>query len=246
MIPRLLGLLFALGGLAVLGVWMWLDGVSPRGIVAGELAFVVGAVLVSLPSGRLLGLGRDGRGQAVSEVVLDANGSRLLLLRPGGHVASLDLSDGALGVGPDAFPDGPGATLTRAQEATYGDVARLWLTGERRHTLHGLHGGGCVPEFVSGALLLTPVLREAPPDPLPVLVAHAESLNDGAAELLTRLELVGGAESWTARFVEPTLVHATHLVLTEDRVVVILRGPGGPQALALAWDTGAQLWKVRL
>jgi hypothetical protein len=135
--------------------------------------------------------------------------------------------------------------------ATYGDVARLWLTGEQRRELHGLQPQPAVaPELVSGQLVITDALATAPPSPLPILVLHRASLEPGAPELVRWIGL-DGQTRWETRFPTETIGRARTLVVAADDLVLELgptatangrRGRGGGELLALAIATGEPRW----
>jgi hypothetical protein len=132
--------------------------------------------------------------------------------------------------------------------ANYGDVARLWLEGEMRLALHGLQPQPAEPpEFVKGDLVLTSAIERAPPEPLPILVLHRESLDEAAAELLTSVAL-DGKTRWSRTFPSPTIARGRWLFATKGRIVLVLQeeGRGHHEALAIDAASGEVCWRTRL
>jgi hypothetical protein len=178
---------------------------------------------------------------------------RAYRLRDGGELASA----GVPAIAPERRHD-----VERVTRASYGDLARLWLEGDRRRALHGLQPQPATPlEFVRGELVTTAHLLAAPTEPLPILVFHVPSLDEPVAELLALVAL-DGAVRWQVAFPAAMIRRARQLFATADRLVFVLgatrsvytndgdrirpRGDEPPEAVALDRATGAVAWRVEI
>jgi len=212
---------------------------------------------------------RYARKDGIARTALSADRSLLLVERSGGYRCALRVSDGVQVAKNGAVVLADAASDSeigfRRDKVTYGDdYARLWLSGDQRMVLQGLEarpGKHKTGAFISGGLVVTRAILEGVPKPLPVLVRHVESLDDGSAELLTSVNYEEGGIRWTMRFARPALDRARHLFTFPEQLIflfvpefkarslngsLVRRVTGPCEALALDAATGAERWRARL
>jgi hypothetical protein len=190
--------------------------------------------------------------ESVLAVQREGQAPRAYRLRDGGELAT---------AGVDVVAPDPRHDVALATQATYGDIARLWLEGDRRRALHGLQPQPATPlEVVRGEFVVTKQLLAEPTEPLPILLFHVPSLDEPVAELLTLVAL-DGAVRWQVAFPAAMIRRARQLFVTPELVVFVLgKTPGiyrygdtirhagdePPEAVALDRATGAVVWRAEI
>ena len=250
---------YALGVIALVALLL-VQGTPPRQLplwIAGMLVVVVAAERYQR------GRARSSRSVAITAVAIvdasvlavqrDGQRPRAYRLRDGGELTPA----GASVIAPEWRHD-----VDLVTQATYGDIARLWLEGDRRRALHGLQPQPATPlEVVRGELVTTKHLLAEPAEPLPILLFHVPSLDESVAELLTLVAL-DGAVLWQVAFPTAMIRRARQLFVTADQLVFVLgttpgihgygietirrRGHEPPEAVVIDRATGAVTWRAEI
>ena len=241
--------------------WIYLQGdTSPRELpIVFACAIALGGA--TYVGGRCQAARRQARSVATVWVVAD-DGGRLVVERSGQPRSVRRLRDGAVVADAAAAPvprDSSHDIDFQTGTVLFGDVARLWFTGEKRRTLHGLQPQPATPlEFIRGQLVTTQSLLKEPPSPLPILILHSVAVDDDEAERLSLVSLDGTAR-WELGFETMTIGRARKLHVTGDHLVFELgarsseyaldgrtirrRGKEKQEIVVLALGTGAVTWR---